>query len=104
MNRPTGRWQLEIRTPLGKQTPVVEITGAADDLTGTAAANGEAPVELRNLAWEEPNLSWDQSVTHPLRLELHFEIVVDGDELQGHARAGRLPRSTVTGRRLNARA
>lgn len=50
MNRPIGRWQLEIRAPLGKQAPVVEIAGNADALTGTATARGDTPVELHHVA------------------------------------------------------
>jgi hypothetical protein len=31
------------------------------------------------------------------RLHLAFDVVVDGDTMAGHSRAGRLPRTTVTG-------
>jgi hypothetical protein len=34
-----------------------------------------------------------------MRLNLEFDVVVTGDRLAGHSRAGRLPRSTVTGLR-----
>jgi hypothetical protein len=34
-----------------------------------------------------------------MRLNLEFDVVVDGDQLTGHSRAGRLPRSAVTGNR-----
>ena len=42
-------------------------------------------------------VTWKQSVTKPMRLNLEFDVVVDGDRLTGHSRAGRLPRSAVTG-------
>jgi hypothetical protein len=32
-----------------------------------------------------------------MRLNLDFDVVVDGDRLIGHSRAGRLPRSVATG-------
>jgi hypothetical protein len=32
-----------------------------------------------------------------MRLNLDFDVVVDGDRMSGHSRAGRLPRSAVTG-------
>ena len=32
-----------------------------------------------------------------MRLNLEFDVVVDGDRLTGHSKAGRLPRSAVTG-------
>jgi hypothetical protein len=34
-----------------------------------------------------------------MRLNLDFDVVVDGETLYGHSRAGRLPRTTVTGTR-----
>jgi hypothetical protein len=34
-----------------------------------------------------------------MRLNLDFDVVVDGDRLAGHSRAGRLPRSAVIGTR-----
>lgn len=38
-------------------------------------------------------VGWRQTVTKPMRLNLAFDVVVDGDRL----RAGRLPRSAVSG-------
>jgi hypothetical protein len=34
-----------------------------------------------------------------MRLNPDFDVVVDGEALTGHSRAGRLPRTTVTGPR-----
>jgi hypothetical protein len=34
-----------------------------------------------------------------MRLNLEFDVVVDGDRLTGYLKAGRLPRSAVTGAR-----
>jgi hypothetical protein len=47
-------------------------------------------------------VTWRQSVTRPLRLNLEFDVVVDGDGLSGESRAGRLPRTRVTGERTTA--
>jgi hypothetical protein len=38
-------------------------------------------------------------MTEPLRLTLTFEVTIEGDSMTGTARAGRLPSSTVRGRR-----
>jgi hypothetical protein len=38
-----------------------------------------------------------------MRLNLEFDVVVDGDALTGHSKAGRLPRSAVTGVRRQGR-
>jgi hypothetical protein len=37
-----------------------------------------------------------------MRLNLDFDVVVDGDRMSGHSHAGPLPRSAVTGVRRPA--
>jgi hypothetical protein len=54
-------------------------------------------VPLRDIVVAGQRVTWRQSVTKPMRLNLEFEVVVDGDHLSGHSKAGRLPRSAVTG-------
>ncbi len=44
-------------------------------------------------------LTWRQLVRRPMRLNLDFDVLQAGDVLNGHSRAGRLPRSAVAGRR-----
>ncbi|MGW0085085.1 DJ-1/PfpI family protein [Streptomyces sp. NPDC003393] len=46
--------------------------------------------------------TWRQAVTKPMRLNLAFDVTVDGDTLKGTSKAGRLPSSRVTGERLTA--
>ena len=98
-----GRWALSMRTPVG--TIAAEMTFAADgaELTGTARGASET-VRLSHLRSsptdDGEHVSWTQSITRPMRLDLDFDVTVVGDEMHGFSRAGRLPRSTVTGRRL----
>jgi hypothetical protein len=50
-------------------------------------------------------VTWRQQVTRPIRLNLDFDVIVNGETLTGHSHAGRLPRTTVTGtRRPNRKA
>jgi len=44
-----------------------------------------------------------RSVTRPMRLNLDFAVIVEGETLTGTSRAGRLPASMVTGARRPAR-
>lgn len=77
------------------------------DEQGTATNKGET-VPLNAVTVidddEAQQVSWQQSVTKPMRLNLDFEVHVDGDRLSGHSRAGRLPKSAVTGVRRSATA
>jgi hypothetical protein len=91
----TGDWDVTIKTPIGSLAVVYSF---ADDGTGTATGKGET-VPLRDIVVAGQRVTWRQSVTKPMRLNLEFDVVVDGDRLTGHSKAGRLPRSAVTGSR-----
>jgi len=95
----TGTWDLTIRTPVGRQDVVVVIErDAAGTLGGRAVGSAES-VPLRDVAVDGDRLTWEQSITRPLRLTLRFDVTVTGDDLAGRSTAGRLPSSRVTGRR-----
>ncbi|AYF76394.1 hypothetical protein D7D52_24110 [Nocardia yunnanensis] len=93
-----GTWNLSISTPLGKIKAIVEIHTREGALTGVARAAGEE-VPLTDITLEGDRLTWRQSVTKPIRLNLAFDVTVDGDTLVGTSRSGRLPASKVTGER-----
>jgi hypothetical protein len=90
----TGNWDVTIKTPIGSLAVV--YTFAEDGATGTATGKGET-VPLHDIVIAGQRVTWRQSVTKPMRLNLAFDVVVDGDRLTGHSQAGRLPRSAVTG-------
>jgi hypothetical protein len=97
----TGTWQLTIRTPIGRQDVTVDIQTHAAVLAGQARSSAES-VPLKNLTVQGQRLSWDQSITRPMRLNLHFDVTITGDDLTG-VRAGPLPSSRVTGHRVGRR-
>ncbi|MDI2032753.1 hypothetical protein QFW96_29320 [Saccharopolyspora sp. TS4A08] len=94
----TGIWDVELKTPIGTLAATYEFTGTADGFTGTATSRDET-VALVDVVVDGQRVTWRQSVTRPLRLDLDFDVIVTGDELTGHSRAGRLPRTAVTGTR-----
>ncbi len=95
-----GTWTLTIATPIGKQHATLELVRRDDVLHGVARGSGE-DVPLVDVVLDGDRLTWAQSITRPMRLNLTFDVTVNGDEMTGHSKAGRLPRSTVTGLRLN---
>jgi hypothetical protein len=94
-----GTWALVIATPIGKQRVVLELAQRGDALTGVAKGEAEE-VELADLRLDGNRLTWAQAITKPLRLNLTFDVTIDGDSLAGKSKAGRLPASKVTGRRV----
>jgi hypothetical protein len=93
-----GEWDVVIKTPIGSLQVLYTFTDHSGVVTGTAAGKSET-VALRDITVEAQRVTWRQTVTKPMRLNLDFDIVVDGDRLTGHSKAGRLPRSAVTGTR-----
>ncbi|MGA5218277.1 hypothetical protein ACPCAE_19730 [Streptomyces cinereoruber] len=96
-----GTWDLSLSTPIGRMTAVVELHERDAVLTGAAHGAGER-VPLVDVVLDGDRLTWKQAVTKPLRLNLAFDVTVDGDSLRGTSRAGRLPASTVVGERRTA--
>jgi hypothetical protein len=95
----TGTWDLVIRTPIGRQDVVLTLQVDPDgSLTGHAVGSAET-VPLDDIALDGDRLTWQQSITRPLRLTLRFDVTITGDHLAGTSKAGRLPTSRVNGHR-----
>ncbi len=94
----TGDWDVTIKTPIGSLAVVYTFTEHDGTLAGTATGKDET-VPLQAIAVDGQRITWSQSVRKPMRLNLDFDVTVDGDRLAGHSRAGRLPKSAVTGER-----
>ncbi|RSO41106.1 hypothetical protein DMH15_13685 [Streptomyces sp. WAC 06725] len=93
-----GTWDLSMSTPIGKIKAVAEFRREDGVLVGTAHGTGEE-VPLSEVVLDGDRLTWKQSITQPMRLNLAFAVTVDGDTLTGTSKAGRLPASKVTGER-----
>lgn len=105
MSTITGRWHLRMKTPIGTIEADYHFAEAAGGPTGTATGSGEEIV-LREITRVEVDggeqVTWRQSITKPLRLNLDFDVTVSGDHLSGYSRAGRLPCTQVRGERVGA--
>jgi hypothetical protein len=97
-----GVWDVTVKTPIGSLAVVYTFTEHDGTLAGTATGRGET-VPLRDIVVAGQRVAWRQSVTKPMRLNLEFDVMVDGDRLTGHSKAGRLLRSAVTGVRRQGR-
>jgi hypothetical protein len=91
-----GTWDVTIKTPIGSLAVVYEFMESVGALVGSAILKEETTL-LQDLAIDGARVKWRQSVTKPMRLNLDFDVLVAGDRMTGHSRAGRLPRSSVTG-------
>ncbi|SEH77232.1 hypothetical protein SAMN04489835_3945 [Mycolicibacterium rutilum] len=97
-----GDWDVRIKTPVGSLQVVYRFLDEAGTVVGTADGKAET-VPLTDIvitdSLDGQRIQWRQSVTKPMRLNLEFDVLVQGDRMSGHSRAGRLPRSAVSGLR-----
>ena len=95
-----GTWNLVIDTPIGKQRATLTLSTQDGVLRGVARdqRHGEE-VTLTDLVLDGNRLTWAQSITKPMRLNLNFDVTIDGDQMTGRSKAGRLPAAKVTGHR-----
>ncbi len=94
-----GRWDVTISTPIGKQSVIYDISMRDGIVTG-AATQGSEKVPLEELVISGNRVTWKQRITKPMKLNLRFNVSVDGDAMIGTARAGVLPASKLEGHRL----
>ena len=95
----TGTWNVKISTPIGMQAVVLELTEVGGIVEGVAKGSGEN-IPLIDPILDGNRLMWKQSITKPMRLNLTFDVTIDGNTLTGTSKAGKLPTSKVTGTRV----
>lgn len=95
-----GDWDTAIATPVGKLEVKLSISTKDGIIQGTAT-QGDETVKFMNPVLQDDKLAWSLRITKPLRLNLKFEVVADGDHMTGVAKAGVLPASKLTGKRVS---
>lgn len=95
-----GEWDTIIATPVGK-LEVKLLISTSDGLIQGTATQGDETVEFINPMLRDSMLTWSLRITKPMRLNLKFEVASDGDRMTGIAKAGILPASKLTGKRVS---
>ncbi|MEU8203520.1 hypothetical protein [Streptosporangium sp. NPDC049046] len=105
MSAIAGTWLLRMKTPVGTIEADYSFEEEDGGIRGSASGGGET-TPLTDVAAEDgpagQRVTWRQRITKPLRLNLEYDVTVNGDVLTGESRAGRLPRTRVTGERTSA--
>ena len=92
-----GKWNIEIKTPMGLQKGVVELKEEGGKLTGTQS--GDQGSSAIDGTVEGGRGKWDASITSPMPMTLSFDVGADGDTLEGNVKAGAFGSFPVTGTR-----
>ncbi|RRJ65749.1 DJ-1/PfpI family protein [Paenibacillus oralis] len=95
-----GDWDTTIATPVGKMQIKLFISTSNGIIQGNAI-QGDETVPFLDPLLQDNKLTWSLRITKPMRLNLKFETVVDGDAMSGVAKAGMLPSSKLTGKRIS---
>ncbi|MFD1956861.1 DJ-1/PfpI family protein [Paenibacillus thailandensis] len=94
-----GEWDTILATPVGKLKVRLSISTSGGTIRGKAIQEDET-VEFIDPELRDNKLIWSLRITKPMRLNLKFEVAVDGDHITGFAKAGLLPASKLTGKRV----
>ncbi len=93
-----GKWTLKIKTPMGEQSGMLDLTADGGKLTGQMSGNmGTVPIE--NGSADGDAVKWSAKVTSPMPITLEFDGKVSGDALNGNVKLGAFGTSTFTGAR-----
>ncbi|MEO2203131.1 DJ-1/PfpI family protein [Paenibacillus pabuli] len=95
-----GDWDTALATPVGKLEVLLSISTRHGMIHGTAT-QGDETIEFMNPVLQDDKLGWSIRITKPMRLNLKFEVVVNGNHMVGIAKAGLLPASKLTGNRIS---
>ncbi|UUZ81266.1 DJ-1/PfpI family protein [Paenibacillus sp. P26] len=95
-----GDWDTAIATPVGKLQVRLSISTRNGVIQGKATQGNETVVFL-NPELQDNKLTWSLQITKPMRLNLKFEVTAGEDYMTGVARAGILPASKLTGKRVS---
>lgn len=95
-----GSWTLTMKTPMGDQVGTLTIVETDGKLSGTLAQSADDFVEISDANETGNVVKFKVPVKKPIPLNLHFELTVDGDTIDGKFRPGMFPPSPASGVRI----
>jgi|SRR5215467_10083384 len=93
-----GTWNIVIKTPMGDEESVLEVTSDGRSLSGTQTAHG-ATSPIHDGIIEGNMVRWTVDLTKPWRFTLSFRGEVDGARLAGRVKPGFFPETSFFGER-----
>ncbi len=96
-----GQWNVVVVSPMGDQKSLLTLTSNGETLTGTTVGASETS-ELKEGEIKGNQLSWKTDITKPIALRVETVVLVDGDRLEGTAKAGMFGSFKLTGTRVRS--
>ncbi|WP_281974312.1 DJ-1/PfpI family protein [Halobacillus litoralis] len=82
-----GTWEVTISTPIGEINVTYELEIKDNKLIGIAVTDGDQS-ELEKTEAIGNRLKWKQQVKKPMKINLNFDVSINGTTLEGQAKAG----------------
>ena len=98
MSNPAGTWNVTVATPFGDQDLTIDLKVDGDKVSGTAKhPSGTFPFD--GGTYRDDTVTFEVSLTAPVKADLKVTATADGDRLSGKAKAGLMPSFTISGTR-----
>jgi hypothetical protein len=94
-----GTWDVTVDSPMGTKCFRLEVRREEGALSGTASMDGNS-LPLQDPRERDGRVTWSIRLPRPMNIELHFDLVLDGDALSGSAKAGFMTLPGVRGVRI----
>ena len=91
-----GDWNITVNSPMGPQLTTLTLKSEGEKLTGIQGAQGKtSPISKGKV--DGDTVSWSNSISTPMPMELEFTGKVEGDCLNGKVKAGMFGAFPFTG-------
>lgn|SRR5690625_3285612 len=93
-----GKWNLTIKAPTGAQKTELEIREENGALSGVQSGQGVS-TDIPEITVNGNEISWNSTVTRPMKMKLEFAATVEGDTMNGKVKAGMMGKYPFTATR-----
>lgn len=98
MSEVDGTWNIEVNTPMGKQSAEVTVEADGDTFTGSIAIT-QGSSSITDGQVDGNKLAWSVKITQPMPMTLEFSVEVNGNDMSGFVKLGMFGSSAVKGSR-----
>ena len=95
-----GLWNINLKSPMGKESGTLELRHEGDSLTGTMS-NKMGALDISEGAVDGSTVSFKAYVTSPMKLTMAWTGVVDGDAISGTVKLGMMGKASFKGTRAS---
>lgn len=96
-----GSYNIEVDTPLGKQTAKLVLKSDGNTLSGSVEAEIAGLQEFSGGTVNGDEANWSMELNSPMgKLKLEYKCKISGDEITGEVKAGDFGSSPFKGKRV----